>query len=53
MEPSELCDLLKAAMQEITFDGITGTGITWGADGEPVKEPIVVEIKDGAYEFVK
>lgn len=53
MDPSELCDLLKAAMQEITFDGITGTGITWGADGEPVKEPIVVEIKDGAYEFVK
>lgn len=53
MEPSELCDLLKAAMQEISFDGITGTGITWGADGEPVKEPIVVEIKDGAYEFVK
>lgn len=53
MEYSELCDLLKASMQEITFDGVTGTGITWGADGEPVKDPIVVEIKDGAYEFVK
>lgn len=53
MDYSEICDLLKASMQEITFDGVTGTGITWGADGEPVKDPIVVQIKDGAYELVK
>ncbi|MDO5423228.1 MAG: ABC transporter substrate-binding protein [Eubacteriales bacterium] len=52
MEYSEICDLLKTAMQEITFDGITGTGITWGADGEPIKAPIAVVIKDGAYEFM-
>lgn len=52
MDASEICDLLKASMQEITFDGITGTGITWGADGEPIKDPIAVVIKDGAYELM-
>lgn len=52
MDSSELCDLMKAAMQEITYDGITGQGITWGADGEPVKDPIVAVIKDGAYELL-
>lgn len=52
MDSSELCDLMKAAMQEITYDGVTGQGITWGADGEPVKDPIVAVIKDGAYELL-
>lgn len=52
MDTSELCDLMKAAMQEITYDGITGQGITWGADGEPVKDPIVAVIKGGAYELL-
>lgn len=52
MDASTLCDLLKEKMQEITFDGITGQGITWGADGEPIKAPIAVVIKDGAYEFM-
>lgn len=52
MDASEICDLLKASIQEISFDGITGTGITWSADGEPIKAPIAVVIKDGAYEFM-
>ncbi len=52
MDASALCDALKAAMQEITFDGITGTQITWGADGEPIKAPIAVKIVNGAYEFM-
>ena len=39
-------------MQEITFTGITGSDITWGADGEPVKDPIVVQIVDGAYQLM-
>lgn len=53
MDASAICDALKAAMQEITFDGITGTSITWGADGEPSKEPIAVQIKSGVYEIMK
>ncbi len=52
MDTSELCDALKAAMQEISFTGITGSDITWGADGEPVKDPIVVQIVDGAYQLM-
>lgn len=46
---SDICDKLKAAMTEITFDGLTGSGITWSAEGEPNKAPSVVVIKDGVY----
>ncbi len=49
MSESELCDLLKAAMVEIEFSGTTGNSITWGADGEPTKEPIVIKIVGGVY----
>lgn len=49
----EICEALKKAMTEITFTGITGSDITWAADGEPNKAPIVVEIKNGAYEILK
>lgn len=49
MDASAICDALKAAMTEITYDGLTGAGMTWSADGEPNKEPKAVVIKDGAY----
>lgn len=49
MEADEICDLLKVAMTEITFTGVTGTNIKWGADGEPVKAPIAVKIVNGEY----
>ncbi len=49
MDPSEICDALKTAMTEITFDGLTGDGTTWSANGEPTKEPKAMVIKDGAY----
>ena len=49
MDASAICDALKAAMPEITYDGLTGSGMTWSADGEPNKEPKAVVIKDGAY----
>ena len=49
MDASAICDALKAAMTEITYDGLTGSGMTWSADGEPNKEPKAVVIKDGAY----
>lgn len=45
---SELCELLKPAMQKITVEDVTGT-MTWDADGEPTKEPKAMVIKDGAY----
>ena len=49
MDASAICDALKAAMTEITYDGLTGSGMTWSADGEPNKETKAVVIKDGAY----
>ena len=49
MDASAICDAMKTAMTEITYDGLTGAGMTWGADGEPNKAPKAVVIKDGAY----
>ena len=34
---------------QITFDGVTGLGMTWAADGEPTKAPKGMVIKNGAY----
>lgn len=49
MDPSALCDAVKAAMTEITVDGLTGDGMTWTAEGEPDKAPKAVVIEDGVY----
>ena len=49
MSTEEICAALKAAMTEISVDGLTGEGITWDASGEPTKAPKAVVIKDGAY----
>ena len=49
MDASAICDAMKTAMTEITYDGLTGSGMTWSADGEPNKAPKAVVIKDGAY----
>lgn len=49
MSVSEIGDALKAAMTEITIDGLTGVGMTWDASGAPSKEPKAMVIKDGAY----
>lgn len=45
---SDICELLKKAMVEITVDGVTGQ-MTWTADGEPTKTPKAMVIQDGAY----
>ena len=49
MSNSDLCEALKAAMVQITVDGLTGAGMTWEESGEPNKAPKAVIIKDGAY----
>lgn len=53
MSVSEICDLLKKAMLEISVDGVTGAGITWDADGEPTKAPKAMVIKNGVYEAME
>ena len=49
MDASEICDALKTQFTSMTFDGLTGTGMTWDATGAISKDPKAVVIKDGAY----
>jgi branched-chain amino acid transport system substrate-binding protein len=49
MSISELCEALKGAMTQITMDGLTGSSMSWTADGEPNKVPIGVMIENGVY----
>ena len=45
---SDLCELLKPAMTQITLPGVTGD-TTWSADGEPNKTPKAMVMEDGVY----
>ncbi|HPU63480.1 MAG TPA: ABC transporter substrate-binding protein [Mobilitalea sp.] len=49
MSVSEICEGLKEAMTKITFDGLTGAGMTWTASGEVNKQPMAVVIENGKY----
>ena len=51
MSASEICEKLKAGItaSDFSFDGLTGTGMTWTAGGEVSKAPKAVVIKDGNY----
>ena len=49
MDASDICDALKAQFTSMTFDGLTGDGMTWDASGAVSKAPKAVVIKDGAY----
>lgn len=49
MKISELNDAIQNAITEITFDGLTGAGMTWSETGEVNKEPKAVIIEDGIY----
>lgn len=51
MDASEVCDILKAAMTEISVkDVVTAkSDLKWDASGEPNKEAMVVKIENGDY----
>ena len=49
MDASAVCDALKAAMTQISVDGLTGEGMKWEATGEVNKAPRAVKIQNGAY----
>ncbi|MCI2058937.1 MAG: ABC transporter substrate-binding protein, partial [Oscillibacter sp.] len=50
-EHSEACDKLVAQFTDSSFsvDGLTGSGMTWGTNGEVSKAPMVVKVESGAY----
>ena len=50
MEIAAVGVAMKAAMVQISVDGVTGTGITWAAEGEPTKTPRVAKIVNGVAE---
>lgn len=49
----EICDALIAEFTSMTYDGITGKGMTWDEDGFVDKPGSIVVIKDGAYTAVE
>lgn len=51
MSVSDICEAMKVAMTEISIDGLTGSGMTWNAAGEPNKAPKAVKIVNGVYEM--
>ncbi len=50
---SDLCEKLKAAMPQITVDGLTGEAMSWDVDGAVNKSPKAMEIVDGNYSLIK
>lgn len=49
MSNSEIADILIKQFTSMTFNGITGTDVTWSKAGEVSKAPKAVVIKDGVY----
>lgn len=49
MNAADICEILKTQFTSMTFDGLTGTGMTWDASGAVSKAPQAVAIKDGSY----
>ena len=49
MDKDALCKILVEQFTSMTFDGLTGNGMTWDATGAVSKSPKGMVIKDGAY----
>ena len=49
MSAADICEALVQVMPTITYDGVTGKGMTWQSNGEVSKAPMAVVIKDGVY----
>ncbi|MBR1565247.1 MAG: ABC transporter substrate-binding protein [Oscillospiraceae bacterium] len=49
MSAEEVCDAMIEQFTTMTFDGLTGEGMTWDADGAVTKSPKGMIIENGAY----
>ncbi len=49
MSASDICDKMIEQFTSMTFDGLTGSGVTWNANGEVSKSPAAVKIENGVY----
>ena len=49
MSAAEICEALVQVMPTISYDGVTGKGMTWDSNGEVSKAPMAVVIQNGVY----
>ena len=49
MSPAEINAILVEQFTTMTFNGLTGAGMTWAATGEVSKAPMAVVIENGTY----
>jgi branched-chain amino acid transport system substrate-binding protein len=49
MSAKDLCDLMIAQFTSTTFNGLTGSNVTWSTDGTVSKSPKGMIIENGAY----
>ena len=49
MSTEDICSAMIEQFTTMSFDGLTGSGLTWGTDGTVSKMPMAVVIHDGAY----
>ena len=49
MTAEEINEILVEQFTSMTFDGLTGTGMTWKETGEVSKSPMAVVIENGVY----
>ncbi len=49
MTSEEICTLLIEQFTTMSFDGLTGAGMTWNTTGEVSKAPQAVKIENGVY----
>ena len=49
MTAEQICEILVEQVLSMSFDGLTGEGMQWSADGAVSKEPKAVKIENGVY----
>ena len=49
MSAADICAIMVEQFTSMSFDGLTGDGMTWGADGAVSKLPMAVKIENGVY----
>ena len=49
MSAEEICEKMIEQFTSMTFDGLTGDGMTWSTDGTVTKSPKGMVIENGAY----
>ena len=49
MSAADMCEIFKTQITSLTYEGLTGSGMTWAKTGEVNKAPKAVKIENGAY----